>query len=146
MPNRISVTIAGQQYTILAEENEEYTRQVAVRADTKIKEAREVTEASPLNAAVLAALNLADEATKAEREVRRAKGEILEREEQVNAIREEMMRLVQENTDLKNQLQAKVGMKIEITKDESETKEDSEQDTQNMKENENQISETENTK
>lgn len=146
MPNRISVTIAGQQYTILAEENEEYTRQVAVRADTKIKEAREVTEASPLNAAVLAALNLADEATKAEREVRRAKGEILEREEQVNAIREEMMRLVQENTDLKNQLQAKVGMKIEITKDESETKEDSEQDTQNMKENENQIAETENTK
>lgn len=115
MPNRISVTIAGQQYTILAEENEEYTRQVAIRADNKIREAREVTEASPLNAAVLAALNLADEATKAEREVRRMKGEISEREEQIKAIREEMMRLVQENADLRDQLQAKASMKFETT-------------------------------
>ena len=52
-------------------------------------------------------------ATKAEREVRRAKGEISEREEQIKAIREEMMRLVQENADLRDQLQAKAGMKFE---------------------------------
>ena len=123
MPNRISVTIAGQQYTILAEENEEYTRQVALRADNKIREAREVTEASPLNAAVLAALNLADEATKAEREVRRAKGEISEREEQIKAIREEMMRLVQENADLRDQLQAKAGMKFESASEPEKEKE-----------------------
>ncbi len=123
MQNRISVTIAGQQYTILAEENEEYTRQVALRADNKIREAREVTEASPLNAAVLAALNLADEATKAEREVRRAKGEISEREEQIKAIREEMMRLVQENADLRDQLQAKAGMKFESASEPEKEKE-----------------------
>ena len=40
MPNRISVTIAGQKYTVLAEESEEYTRQVAERADTKQEHAR----------------------------------------------------------------------------------------------------------
>lgn len=131
MPNRISVTIAGQQYTILAEENEEYTRQVALRADNKIREAREVTEASPLNAAVLAALNLADEATKAEREVRRAKGEISEREEQIKAIREEMMRLVQENADLRDQLQAKAGMKFESA---SESEPENEQETEEKQE------------
>ncbi len=131
MPNRISVTIAGQQYTILAEENEEYTRQVALRADNKIREAREVTEASPLNAAVLAALNLADEATKAEREVRRAKGEISEREEQIKAIREEMMRLVQENADLRDQLQAKAGMKFESA---SESEPENEQKTEEKQE------------
>lgn len=131
MPNRISVTIAGQQYTILAEENEEYTRQVALRADNKIREAREVTEASPLNAAVLAALNLADEATKAEREVRRAKGEISEREEQIKAIREEMMRLVQENADLRDQLQAKAGMKFESA---SESEPENEQKTKEKQE------------
>ena len=45
MPNRISVTIAGQKYTVLAEESEEYTRQVAERAHTKIAEAKAVTEA-----------------------------------------------------------------------------------------------------
>ena len=131
MPNRISVTIAGQQYTILAAENEEYTRQVALRADNKIREAREVTEASPLNAAVLAALNLADEATKAEREVRRAKGEISEREEQIKAIREEMMRLVQENADLRDQLQAKAGMKFESA---SESEPENEQETEEKQE------------
>lgn len=130
MPNRISVTIAGQQYTILAEENEEYTRQVALRADNKIREAREVTEASPLNAAVLAALNLADEATKAEREVRRAKGEIAEREEQIKAIREEMMRIVQENADLRNQLQAKAGMKFESASEPEKSEQDKAEQTE----------------
>ncbi len=106
MPNRISVTIAGQNYTVLAEESEEYTRQVAERADTKIAEAKQVTEASPLNAAVLAALNLADEATKAEREVKRTRGEMVERAEQVEAMREEIMRLEAENKSLKEQLLA----------------------------------------
>ena len=88
MPNRISVTIAGQQYTILAEESEEYTQQVAKRADHKIAEAKTVTDASMLNAAVLAALNLADEATKAERDVERTRGELSERAEQAEAMRE----------------------------------------------------------
>lgn len=133
MQNRISVTIAGQQYTILAEENEEYTRQVALRADSKIREAREVTDASPLNAAVLAALNLADEATKAEREVRRARGEINERAEQINAIREEMMRLVQENADLKDQLQAKAGMKLEPADKKEENSSEQNEDKQQGK-------------
>ncbi len=142
MPNRISVTIAGQQYTILADENEEYTRQVAVRADNKIREAREVTEASPLNAAVLAALNLADEATKAEREVRRAKGEISEREEQIKAIREEMMRLVQENADLRDQLQAKAGMKFETTSEPEQTDEQKPEEEQNEQEKEDKQAET----
>lgn len=104
MPNRISVTIAGQNYTVLAEESEEYTRQVAARADAKIAEAKQVTDASALNAAVLAALNLADEATKAEREVGRAKGEMVERAEQAEAMREEILRLEQENGRLKEEL------------------------------------------
>ncbi len=106
MPNRISVTIAGQSYTILAEENEEYTRRVAQRADHKIQEARQATEASPLNAAVLAALNLADEATKAEREALRLHSEGSERTEQIEAMRNEILRLQEENDQLKQALAA----------------------------------------
>ena len=113
MPNRISVTIAGQNYTVLAEESEEYTRQVAERADTKIAEAKQVTEASSLNAAVLAALNLADEATKAEREIKRARGEMVERTEQAEAMREEILRLEQENSKLKDDLAALRGARKE---------------------------------
>ena len=114
MPNRISVTIAGQKYTVLAEESEEYTRQVAERADAKIAEAQAVTEASLVNAAVLAALNLADEATKAERSVERVRGELTERAEQAEAMREEILRLEQENAKLKEELAAKHGA-MEIT-------------------------------
>ena len=113
MPNRISVTIAGQNYTVLAEESEEYTRQVAERADTKIAEAKQVTEASSLNAAVLAALNLADESTKAEREIKRARGEMVERTEQAEAMREEILRLEQENSKLKDELAALRGARKE---------------------------------
>lgn len=114
MPNRISVTIAGQKYTVLAEESEEYTRQVAERADTKIAEAKAVTEASLVNAAVLAALNLADEATKAERNAERVRGELTERAEQAEAMREEILRLEQENAKLKEELAAKRGA-VEMT-------------------------------
>lgn len=106
MQNRISVTIAGQKYTVLAEENEEYTRQVAQRADRKIAEAREFTEASALSAAVLAALNLADEATKAERDAKRVRGELGERAAQTDAMRDEILRLERENTALKDELTA----------------------------------------
>lgn len=104
MPNRISVTIAGQRYTVLAEESEEYTKKVAARADEKIAEARAVTEASPINAAVLAALNLADEATKAEHEAARLRAEQAERAEQTEAMRTEITRLQKENTVLKTEL------------------------------------------
>lgn len=104
MPNRISVTIAGQNYTVLAEENEEYTRGVAQRADRTIAEARQAIDASELQAAVLAALNLADEATKAERELRRIHGDSSERLDQVEAMRQEILRLEEENARLKAEL------------------------------------------
>lgn len=106
MQNRISVTIAGQKYTVLAEESEEYTRQVAERANKKIAEAKEFTEASALNAAVLAALNLADEATKAERDAKRTRGELGEHTAQTEAMRDEILRLEQENTALKEVIAA----------------------------------------
>lgn len=104
MKNRISVTIAGQKYTVLAEESAEYTNQVAARADARIAEARTVTESSALGAAVLAALNLADEATKAENDAMYAREELVERAEQNEAMRAEITRLQAENDTLKSEL------------------------------------------
>ena len=59
---------------------------------------------------MLAALNLADEATKAERNAERVRGELTERAEQAEAMREEILRLEQENARLKEELAAKRGV------------------------------------
>ena len=66
MKNRVTVTIAGETYTILSEDNEEYIKKAAEKVDQKIAEISAASPFSALHAAVLAALNLADEAMKAE--------------------------------------------------------------------------------
>lgn len=60
MQNRVTVTVRGQSYTLLAAEDESYVGRVAAYVDEKLKE----TAASGLaqvDCAVLAALNIADE-------------------------------------------------------------------------------------
>lgn len=61
MKNRITVTIAGSEYTLVAEEDEAYIRKVASYADSKISEVMEGAHASLADSAVLGAVNLADE-------------------------------------------------------------------------------------
>ena len=41
MRNRITVTIAGQEYTLVAMEDESYVRKVAEHVDRKVREVRE---------------------------------------------------------------------------------------------------------
>ena len=61
MRNRITVTIAGQEYTLVAMEDESYVRKVAEHVDRKVREVREGEKFSLINSAMLAALNIADE-------------------------------------------------------------------------------------
>ncbi|MCX7614146.1 MAG: cell division protein ZapA [Clostridiales bacterium] len=65
MKNRIVVTIAGESYTILSEESEEYVKKAAELVDSKIAEVSSNIPVSQLNAAVLAALSIADDSLKA---------------------------------------------------------------------------------
>lgn len=60
MQNRVTVTVRGQSYTLLALEDEAYVQRVAAYVDSKLAE----TAASGLaqvDCAVLTALNIADE-------------------------------------------------------------------------------------
>ena len=66
MKNRVTVTIAGETYTILSEDSPEYIKKAAEMVDQKMQEISAGMPVSFLNAAVLAALNLADQAMKAE--------------------------------------------------------------------------------
>lgn len=64
MANRITVSICGEDYTLLAEENPSYMQKVAALVDAKMTEIMASGRVSRMDAAVLVAANLADELLK----------------------------------------------------------------------------------
>ena len=61
MKNRVTVTIAGQEYTLVGSEDAAYTQKVAAHVDAKVNEVLEGAHVSLVDGAVLAAVNIADE-------------------------------------------------------------------------------------
>lgn len=61
MKNKISVNIAGQSYTLVAAEDAAYMEKVASHVDAKIQEVLDTSKVSLIDAAMLGALNIADE-------------------------------------------------------------------------------------
>ena len=64
MENRITVNICGTDYTFMAEESPSYMQKVAAVVDTKMGELMASGRISRMDAAVLAAMNIADEMLK----------------------------------------------------------------------------------
>ena len=64
MANRITVTICGEDYTLMAEESPSYMQKVAALVDAKMSEMMASGRVSRMDAAVLAAANMADEMLK----------------------------------------------------------------------------------
>ena len=60
MLNRVVVTIDGVNYTVVAEEDEEYVRKTAALVDKTLCEIKAQTTFPTVTAAVLTALNIAD--------------------------------------------------------------------------------------
>ena len=61
MKNRVAVTIAGQEYTLVGTEDAGYTEKVAAHVDEKVREVMVSARVSLVDGAVLAAVNIADE-------------------------------------------------------------------------------------
>lgn len=61
MKNHVGVSIAGRNYTLVATEDEAYVNKVASYVDAKIAGVSDGARISPLDAAVLACTNIADE-------------------------------------------------------------------------------------
>ncbi len=61
MKNKVVVSIAGQEYTMVAVEDEEYVRKVAAYVDGQLREVMDQGRLSLANGAVLAAMNIADQ-------------------------------------------------------------------------------------
>ena len=61
----VEVTILGKKILLRADGNEEYVREVAQYVDEKMEESRTSPQISSLNAAIMAALKIADDYFKA---------------------------------------------------------------------------------
>ena len=61
MENRITVNIAGTDYTLMAEESPVYMQKVAAHVSEKMSAIMESGKIARMDAAVLAAANIADE-------------------------------------------------------------------------------------
>ena len=66
MANRITMSICGDEYTLVADETAAYMQKVGSTVDEKMRELMETAHVSRNDAAVLAAVNLADELYKAQ--------------------------------------------------------------------------------
>lgn len=97
MANRITVNICGEDYTLVAEENTAYMEQVASLVDKKMAEIIAGAKVGRGDAAVLAAVNLADELLKSEQTA-----ENLRR--QVKSYLDEAAQAKNEVSELKRQL------------------------------------------
>lgn len=90
MQNKVTVTINGQEYNLVAAEDAAYMKKVGEHVDAKIQEVRESGKISSADAAVLAALNIADEYFKSQ--------------EAAESLRVQIKGFLEESADLKNQL------------------------------------------
>ena len=81
MENRIVITICGEEYALLADEAPSYMQKVGKYVDDKMSETLHAAKVNRTDAAVLTALNLADELMKAQDENSRLRREL-------NALRE----------------------------------------------------------
>ena len=61
MKNKITVSIAGQSYTLVAAEDAAYMEKVASHVDAKVQEVLDESKVSLVDGAILGALNIADE-------------------------------------------------------------------------------------
>ena len=61
MENRVTVSICGEEYTLVAEEAPSYMQKVGSYVDTKLSELLNNAKVGRSDAAVLTAINIADE-------------------------------------------------------------------------------------
>ena len=66
MANRVTMTICGDEYTLVADEKAEYMEKVGRLVDEKMSQLMEQARVGRSDAAVLTAINLADELYKAQ--------------------------------------------------------------------------------
>ena len=104
MANRDTMSICGQDYTLVAEENAAYMEKVGRTVDQKMNELITGAHVSRNDAAVLSAVNLADELFKAQesadnlrRQVKTYLDEAAAAKNEVSELKRQLFKLQQQN-------------------------------------------------
>lgn len=90
MKNKITVTIGGRDYTMVAVEDEAYVRRCAELVDQQIKEVSAGGRLSQADAAVLAAMNVADLYLKEQETSENLRRQVKENLEEANSLKLEL--------------------------------------------------------
>ena len=97
MANRVTMTICGTEYTLVAEEDAAYMEKVGAMVDGEMRQLMDGAHMSRDNAAVLAAVNLADELLKSEQTAENLRRQVKDYLDEATQARNEV-------SDLKRQL------------------------------------------
>lgn len=119
--NKVEVKIAGKDYTIVGTEPEEYIQKVGLYIDRKMNEVmRSNNKLSTSMAAVLTAMNVADDYFKCYENEAQQKKELKKLQEELSELREVKKRLSEENSTLGSNNST---LQLELAKREAELRE-----------------------
>lgn len=107
MENRITVNICGTEYTLTAEESPSYMQKVAALVDTKMSEIMASGRVSRIDAAVLAAMNIADDMLKQQGSTENLRAQLKGYLDDANRAKAEVSECKREIFKLQQQLQKK---------------------------------------
>jgi cell division protein ZapA len=119
--NKVEVRIAGKDYTLVGVESDEYIQKVGLYVDRKMNEIlKNNNKLSTSLAAVLTALNVADDFFKTHESEINLKKELKRAQEELETLREEKKRLTEENASLSAK---STSLQLELAKREAELRE-----------------------
>ena len=103
MDHRVTVTICGNEYTFVAEEDSTYVEKVAAYVDQKMTEILDSTKAGQTDAAVLTAANIADELFKTQEIAENLRSQLKEYLDEASKSKNEISELKREVFKRQNQ-------------------------------------------
>ena len=103
MANRTDVTINGTDYTLISEESPSYMQKVAALVDEKMNDITASGRVGRMDAAVLAAMNIADQLLKEQETSENLRRQVKENLEEANALKLELSEAKREIFGLQNQ-------------------------------------------
>ena len=107
MENRITVSICGEEYTFTAEESPAYMQKVAAMVDSKMASILSAGKVSLTDAAILTAVNFADEYLKCQGSGENLRSQLKGYLDEANRAKAEASDLKREVFKLQQQLQKK---------------------------------------
>lgn len=102
MEKKITVTLAGQIFTIINQEDLDYVEEIARQTDSKIKQVKKENDHfSVTAAAVLSCMDFCDELNRAQKEIIQRNKDLFEEKEKNNLLTEQLRNLMNEVQALK---------------------------------------------